>query len=151
MEKESEKIKELAELMKDSSEFDVKSFSTILEQLSESKNPNIITGLLEIMQDDFDYPEVLYSVIHIIEKFEAIIYCEFLLKSLPSFILKSPEWASTVFGRIFNSENTLLCFIEIIKSQANDSQRERLKELISDINLDDNSFVEKTKPLLAVL
>jgi cobalamin biosynthesis Co2+ chelatase CbiK len=125
-------------------------YEDLLEKLSDIQNPKLIVDLFDLFDDNFEYDEVMYSIIHIAESFDDIEYSKYVLQTLPKFIYKSPKWASIVHMRILNSESTLIEYIKVCIN-ATREQKKSIKKLIDAINEEDSSFLIQTIPLLGVL
>ena len=128
----------------------IEEYEILLSRIADINIPVVIEHLIPLFDDEFEYDEIMYSIIHIIEGYNDIEYCSHLLKTLPSFIYKSPRWASVVHMRIMNSKETLEEYIKVCQ-KASLEQKRSIKLLLEFINKEDLSFFSKTTPLLEVL
>jgi len=144
-------ISDLKEIMSHTKQesFVVK-FESKLEQIYSTHNPIIISKLLGVMDDKFEFDELMFSIVHAIESFDDVIYVEEILKSIPDFILKSPRWASIIVMRIINSTETLEIFINQLEDVPY-KKKEVLRLLLNSMAKRGSKIEDKVSPLLEVL
>ncbi len=85
-----------------------------LASIYEGGDEEQIISLIEFLEDNYEYEEVMFSIIHTVEAIEDEKYVNSLMKNrLYSLFQKSPNWASMLLLRMVNSES---CFFYIEKS-----------------------------------
>lgn len=128
---------------------DVNEFENILAEIAQIIKPQHIPKLLLLLDDNYQYDELLFSIVHLveIEDFDDKTYCKYVLEVFPDFLDKSPNWASTILIRILNSEKTLKVF-EKLCALATNRQKESIKQLVERINKQNEKFIIKTKNIL---
>lgn len=112
-------LKHLTQYAKLETSIDVERFEATLQQISELNHPEAIGLLIPFFDDKCRFPEVMFSIVHAIERFDSETYVRELLKSLPAFIERSPYWATVIHLRILNTPNVL----RIYCSQVKDAER----------------------------
>ncbi len=105
-------------------------FENKLEEIYLTNDSAIISELVKVMDDTFEFDELMFSIIHTIESFEDNVYVKEIISSTPYFILKSPRWASIVYMRIINSPETLKSYINEVKKTSNEN-KEIIKILLT--------------------
>ncbi len=137
-------------LKKEMSEREIRKAEMILYEICDQNNSQSIKLLIKLLDDDFEFDEFMFSIIHCIEKFEIHAYVHNLLKTIPESIYRSPRWASILHMRILNSPHALLAYIKEIKENATRDQKKSIEHLLDSINKVDPEFLAKTVPLLAI-
>lgn len=125
-------------------------FESKLEEIYSTHNPAIISKLLGVMDDKFEFNELMFSIIHTIESFEDTLYIEEILKSIPDFVLKSPKWSSIIIMRIINSSSTREIFIDEIQSISSE-KKEVLKLLFNSMAKRGYEIKERVNPFLVAI
>ncbi len=125
----------------------VEDFENVLISIAELNDPDSIVLLVEFLDDDAPFDELMFSIIHNIEIHDGTTYCRELLKIVPQMRFRSPHWASIVFLRILNSDSTRTELIHQIRNAPNEAKVavRRLMEKISDRG---PGFAEKTKSVI---
>lgn len=141
-------LKHVSDKLHDSSH--IQDFEQILADILKLNDPNCIPELIKFLDDETDFDEVMFSIIHTIEFFEDESYVSGVIKSLPDFFIKSPRWASIIHMRILNSQSTLDAFTKEIRT-ATKSKREAVEKLLEKINLKSERFIDKTSAIFEVL
>lgn len=111
------------------------------------RDPKVIQELTEVFEDDAEYDELMFSMIHLIETFDDKVYVSQLLASSPAFTTRTPRWASIVFMRVLNSEPTKLELVRQLRCASSDSKR-AVKDLMEKINARSAQFIPKTVPVI---
>ncbi len=88
----------------------------LLGQVAALNDPDCIGKLLPFFEDDAEYDELMFSIIHTIENFDDETYVREVSNHLGDFFAHSPRWAVIVHMRILNSAPTLSAYSERIKS-----------------------------------
>ena len=125
----------------------VDNFEDKLSEFLELNTPNIIGSLLPFFDDNSEYDELMFSIIHTIEVFEDEIYVKQIINNLRDFCLESPKWASIVHMRILNSDSTLNSYIANLKIATQDNL-DVLELLLKSMAKQGEDIKEKVAPLL---
>lgn len=128
----------------------VSNFENKLHEIHLTESPEMIGSLVALMDDKFEFDELMFSIIHTIESFEDSVYVKEIIKSIPNFVLDSPRWASIIHMRIVNSESTLAKYIEEIQN-APENSRKILNLLLKSMAKRGKDVELKVQPLLSVL
>lgn len=128
----------------------VDDFESSLTDIARSNDPKIIGFLLTLFDDDFEYDEIMFSIIHVIEAFDDNIYSKEIITNLEVFCLNTPRWASIVHIRIINSEPTLQSYFYNLPNASNEAKMV-LKELLTKIAQRGSELATKVDPILRVL
>lgn len=125
----------------------VADFESILARIVELNDPSSIDQLVLFFEDNQQYDEVIFSIVHSIEVFEDQLYVARLLSVASVFCSNSPRWASIVFMRILNSEPTKRELIRQLPSAAEDAKT-AIRQLMEKINSRRAEFIAKTTPVI---
>lgn len=128
----------------------VQRFEDVLGQVAALNNPDCIGPLLPFFDDDAEYDEMMFSIIHTIEKFDDSTYVRAITNHLDSFLAKSPRWAVIVHMRILNSPPTMAAYADRIKSLSNE-QRQVVRKVLEAVRQKNAKFETPCKSLLAAL
>jgi len=144
-------INELIEIKsKTRDESYVLKFENKLEEIFSTGNPAMISKLLDVMDDKFEFDELMFSIIHTIESFDDFTYIQELFISLPEFVLKSPRWASIIVMRIINSPKTLDVFLESLEILSL-KKKKALILLLTSMAKRGDEIAKKVNPVLSEL
>lgn len=91
---------------------DIKEFESTIGQLVAKKNPQILDDLLDLFDDDCQYPEVMYGLVHAVEYYPDEIYVKTLLCKMEKGIKQFPFWYTGLISAVFNSKNCLQIFLQ---------------------------------------
>lgn len=89
---------------------DVEKFDELLSQIAETKNPEYIPLFMEIFDDNTEFPEVMYNVVHALEYYPEEIHNRSVIEFIPFMLIHAPEWLLTLVYRIFNNPPFLALF-----------------------------------------
>lgn len=104
-----EKLKQYARM---ESEEDIRKFEVGVWGLAQSQDPEILKKLIDLFDDQCPYYEVMYSLVHAIEKYKKEIYVPIVVEEITSLITHATFWADCLCNRIFNDEKYLKIFRE---------------------------------------
>ncbi|MEM9253144.1 MAG: Imm30 family immunity protein [Planctomycetota bacterium] len=76
----------------------------LLLSLADQPDTRCIGVLYSLLDDDAEYDELMYSLVHTAEGFSDPAYCGELLSTAPELWLSSPRWSSIIFIRVLNSD-----------------------------------------------
>ncbi len=125
----------------------VEKFEAILNQIGSFKDANSIQELSKFFNDESEYDEVKFSIVHLIESFDDVVYVTKLLEAIPELCNKNPRWALILFMRVLNSEDTRRELIRQLQI-APLSIKLSVRSLIARINEKSAMFLEKTASVL---
>jgi len=88
---------------------------TLLSELSEKNNARCIAGILKLL-DDAAPDELMYALVHAVEKSDGVIYCKAVLDAVERLWTISPQWAERLHVRIMNSPATADAYLSLLDS-----------------------------------
>lgn len=100
MENELTLLKELLE------KHDFEKFESLLFDVVKKNDSNCISELISLFDDEFEYDEIMFSIIHAIESFDDETYTQQIIKSTPNLSTNSPRWYKMIISRINKNEET---------------------------------------------
>jgi len=100
-------IKHMAQYAKLEDSIQVERFEATLNQIQEMRDPRAIGLLIPFLDDNCEFYEVMYSILHAIESFDHATFVREILKSLPEFWQRSPYWATVIHTSILNTPAAL--------------------------------------------
>ncbi len=145
-----ELMRKLRSTMDFTNEKNVELFEGYLAEIRNLDEPSCISKLINCLDDNAEYQELMYSVIHTIESFDDETYVQELFKTLPNSWEQSPEWIQVLHWRIFNSENTFEEYLKYLNSLTF-SQTETVKKISEFIAKSDAEFSQHTSTILSSL
>ena len=125
-------------------------FEEVLADVAALNDPTCIVLLCSLFDDHEEFDELMFSVIHTIENFDDTTYASELVKAAPGLCNNSPRWASIIFMRVLNSENSTTALVDALQ-HGTDEQRESIHSLMRRINDVSDEFIKKTQPVIKVL
>lgn len=128
----------------------VQRFEDILGQVAALNDPDCIGQVLPLFDDDAEYDEMMFSIIHIIERFDDATYVKEIVDHLGSFFDQSPRWAVIVLMRILNSASTKDAFADYITSLPAD-KRQTVRKAVEAVRRKNIKFESSCNSLLASL
>jgi hypothetical protein len=125
-------------------------FENVLADIAAMNDRTCIVLLCAFFDDDAEFDELMFSIIHTIENFDDATYASELVKAAPRLCERAPRWASIVFMRVLNSPTSTAMLVDALRN-GTDEQRESVYSLMRKINDVSAEFIEKTQPVLEVL
>lgn len=125
-------------------------FESVLADVASMNDRACIGLLCALLDDEAEFDELMFSIIHTIESFEDAVYALEIVKAAPRLCDRSPRWASIVFMRILNSPTTTTTLIDALRNGTAE-QCESVGVLMRKINNVSEAFIDKTQPVLEVL
>jgi len=125
----------------------IEQFEKTLDDIGKLNNSQSIGNLVKYFNDESDYPEILFNIVHLIETFDDHTYLNELLPSMPWMVKNTPDWAKTLHYRILNSPKTYELYIDIFPSLSQQI-KSCLKQLLSEIKKEDVEFEARCNKLL---
>jgi hypothetical protein len=123
-------------------------FDAVLQKIAEIDDPRLIEELTAFFNDNYEYDEILFGIVHIIEKFDLDIYISHLLRVIPSLYKRCPRWSATLLMRILNSETARLKLIDQLMTSASPEIKSSVNSLLNEINQVSPDFFVKTTAVL---
>ena len=109
-----EKIELLKKYSKFEQEGDVEKFEELCWELAETKDPKVLEDMIEILDDNCEFPEVMDNLIYAADSYDSNIYIKTVLQKT-NYLISNPEWAQSIFFSIFNSREHYKIFKEEVK------------------------------------
>jgi len=128
----------------------VQQFDDVLCRISALNDPACIGPLLSFLDDDSEFDETMFSIVHAIESFDDDTYVREILDNLPRLIARSPRWASIIHARIFNNPSTLAAYDQRIRT-ASDQQKIAVHDAVQAVRQRSLDFAPVCDALLAAL
>ncbi len=91
-------------------------FESVLAEIVRLDDPSCIKGLLILFEDEAEFDELMFSIIHTVESFGVRTYIEYLLRGLPALWKKSPRWAVILHMRILNDSESSLTYASLLET-----------------------------------
>lgn len=89
-------------LMKTSEEVSI--FEETLEKIAERADDKYLKDLHLILDDDCEKPDVMFSLVHLLESFDPQKQLEAFIAVIPQLMITAPEWTKIIHYRIINDE-----------------------------------------------
>jgi hypothetical protein len=119
-------VEELKKIYREKPENYVRKFEDVLTRVEYPiKDASVVTALLLLLDDDAEYMELMFSILHAVEASDAEAYSWGVINALPELWKSSPDWARTIHGRILNSPTYLDTYLRVL------NQSEALKRRVA--------------------
>jgi L-rhamnose mutarotase len=105
-----QKFKNLKKYAKMAFEEDVKLFDQTVYELADTKDPEVLNRLIDVFDDECEFPEVMYSLVHAIESYPKEVYITSVLNHIEIGVKNYPLWLDKLVNRIFNHIEYLIFF-----------------------------------------
>ncbi len=128
----------------------VQRFEDILGQVAALNDPACIAELLPLLDDDADHDEMMFSIIHTIERFDDATYVRSIVDHLGAVFAASPRWAVIVHMRIVNSPPAFAAYADYIKTLPKE-KRDVVRKVLEALRKKNAKFVSPCESLLAVV
>jgi len=129
-----QRIEELKKIYKEKTEDYVEKFDGVLAEIeSPIRDANVVTALISLLDDDAEYAELMYSIIHTAEASDDETYALGVIKALPELWNSSPDWIQTVHVRILNSPTAIDAYLRVL-NQSDELKRLVAKEIFSSVS-----------------
>ena len=122
---------------------DVQAIDASLAKVMAFNDPSVIRPLMRLLEDNAQYDEAIFSIIHSVESFDYDVYISEFLKELPYVVHKSPRWTSILFMRILNSDSARESITKKVYL-ATPEIKAAVLWLVEKINEKSSKFLEKT-------
>lgn len=128
----------------------VRDFEAALSHVNDLQNSESIVPLMMLLDDDTQFDEAMFSIVHSVEAFPRETYLNALMLAMPSLCKNSPRWASIMLMRILNSDEATDQLGSML-GKCNEKERMSLLWLIEKIDAVSEEFEPKTNPLKTAL
>jgi hypothetical protein len=126
----------------------VRAFESVLAEIAAESRPDVIAELIPFFEDDAPSEEVMFSIIHTLERFDDSTYVTGVLAVLLEFWDSAPRWTLIVFMRMLNSEPTRLELIRQVQ-MASPNIKRVVSAVVEQINAHKVEFIPKTMALIS--
>jgi len=86
-------------------------FDALIAQAYRAEDETLILPLLGLLDDDCEFHEVVFGVVHALESFPAARYFDALARHLAPLWARAPEWCALLHVRILNSPSHYAGFL----------------------------------------
>ncbi|WP_332606284.1 Imm30 family immunity protein [Acinetobacter sp. ESBL14] len=121
-----------------------------LAEIMAFNDCSVIRPLVRLIEDNAQYDEAVFSIIHSIESFKDDIYIVEIINEFPYMVNKAPNWATILLIRILNSKTARECLIDKV-SLTTPAIKNSILFLLQRINAEKPNFFEKTASLMKVI
>ena len=97
---------------------EVSTFEQILEELAQNPNSVDLPSLHLILDDACEQPEVMFSLVHFLESFEAQAQVQAFIQVMPDLSKRAIEWTAILHSRIMNDDIARSIFEEKVRSMS---------------------------------
>lgn len=89
---------------------DIELFENEVGRIVQTSDPEALPHLLDLFDDDCEFPEVMFGLIHAIEVYPNKLYVQEVIKKIKDGVKKYPVWMDRLCNRIFNHPEYLAYF-----------------------------------------
>jgi len=89
---------------------DITKFEKIISEILKLNDSKYIPILMNAFDDETEFEEVMYSLVHAVESYPKQAYISSLIKEIPHGLQSYPYWLEKLVNRIFNDEAYLSDF-----------------------------------------
>jgi len=143
-------IQHLRKFAKLESSVDMEQFEATLSQIASLNDPRTVGLLIPFFNDKCKFPEIMFSIIHTIEKFDDEAYVGAILKALPLFWKRSPYWANVIHFRIFNHPPSRQAYRNRLEI-ADPAVKAAAKDFLAKMRNEEPQFVAACDEMLSVI
>ncbi|MGN7356900.1 Imm30 family immunity protein [Paenibacillus sp. SAF-054] len=118
-------------------------FEDSLEQIHNHCDYKIIGDLCSVFEDSTEQHEVMWGLLHLIEKYEGREALFELVKSMPKMIESAREWLEIINYRILNHQEYRELYGQVLK-ETETTTKEIIIKLLEDIKKEDPIKFEKS-------
>ncbi|MDQ9010114.1 Imm30 family immunity protein [Acinetobacter gerneri] len=128
----------------------VKNIDVKLAKIMAFNDCSVIRPLVRLIEDNAQYDEAVFLIIHSIESFENDVYINEIINEFPYLVKKAHNWATILLIRILNSNTARECMIDKV-SLTTSAIKNSILFLLQRINAEKTNFYEKTASLMKVI
>lgn len=127
-------VEELKNIYREKPEGYVRKFEDILAKIEYPiKDARVVTALISLLDDDAEYQELMYSIVHAVEASGIEVYSLGVINALPELWDASPDWLQTIHIRILNSPTYINTYLRVL-NHSDELKRLMAKEIFSNIS-----------------
>jgi hypothetical protein len=108
-------------------------FEHALEKLAQNPDPASLPSLHLILDDSCEQPEVMFSLVHLLESFDVQAQVQAFIQVMPDLVKQAAEWTAILHSRMMNDAIAKAEFEEGVRSM-NDQKQNEIYQLISSIS-----------------
>lgn len=109
---------------------EVAAFEQALAELAQNPNPDDLPKLHLILDDACQQPEVMFSLVHLLESFDLQAQLQVFIQLLPDLVKRAAEWTTILHTRIMNDAIAQAAFEELMRSM-DVQEQEQIRQLLS--------------------
>jgi hypothetical protein len=125
-------------------------FDVLLSEIASLNDPSCIRHLLKLFNDEAQYDELMFSIIHTIESFDVQVYIAQIMRELPSLFRSSPRWAIVLHMRILNDPESRSAYASALQS-LQPAEAHASREILNGVKQKRKEFAARCDELLAYL
>lgn len=114
----------------------VESFEKLLDEVSENRCETLILPLMLSLDDECEFDELMFSVIHRLEKYPLEPYLRVLAKNVQNVHAKAPRWCAVLHTRIMNSSSAYADYLGKLVL-AEQTSKNTVQEVLRNLSLQD--------------
>ena len=128
----------------------VKNIDAKLAKIMAFKDCSVIRPLVRLIEDNAQYDEAVFSIVHSIESFENYVYINEIINEFPYLVKKAPNLATILLIRRLNNNTARECMIDQV-SLTTPAIKNSILFLLQHINAEKPNFFEKTASLMKAI
>lgn len=98
---------------------DITNFDLLLSDMSRKLDEYNFKIILSVLDDQTEYAEVMFGVVHALEFYSKEVYIDYLLRCAPDSFRTSPKWLALILNRVFNDFESSKLFSDKAKVEKN--------------------------------
>lgn len=146
MESLTEALDQLGHVVRLSGEAAVKTLDSAITDVLAFRDPACISPMLLALNDEAEFDEGMFSLIHAAESFDDEIYVRVFLRAIPNLQATSPRWASIILMRVLNNQATRDILTRMVRQESTEV-KVAIRWLCEKINEKNPTFLTKTLPI----
>lgn len=125
-------------------------FEDAFAQTAALNDPEVIPQVLAYLDDDAEYGEAMYAIVHLVEGFGVPTYLPFLARAVPGVARNAPRWAETLHKEILNSDAARSQYVAVLRDAPAEA-RSAAGFLLADLRQRKPQFGAECADVLAAL
>jgi hypothetical protein len=147
----SQLVEELKKIYREKPEDYVRKFEDVLAKVEYPiKDANVVTGVISLLDDGAEFPELMFSIIHAAETSDAETYSRGVINSLPEMWDSSPDWLQTIHIRILNSPTYTDTYLRVL-NQSDELKRQVAKKIFASIPAEASQLSQKAMDAISMI
>ena len=122
----------------------------LLGKIAVLNDSACVAGLLPLLDDDAEHDELMFSLIHTIERFDDATYVRAITDHLGACFAASPRWIVVLHMRMLNSPSTSAAYADCIKALPK-NERDIVRTILEAVQKRKPTFMASCDALLAVI